>query len=184
MVVDRRGEAGIYFARGKANRHGVDVDFGRFGRIRADFEGHRLDREPLFPGCQGRRPIEARGRLEGSFRFRGEGGYVTVSTNRAKASYEHHFKEVCWFGTDSPDKELLDVLEATGRAEAHKISFSATYLASLDVAVISASTMERHGRVIAVKLTTTADQGDFLEFSPSEGRPQAVTVRPTGPLSR
>lgn len=184
MVVDRRGESAFYFARGKANRHGVDVDFGRFGHVHADFEGHRPKSEPIFPGCHGRRPIEVRGRLEGDFRLRGEDGYVTVSAERAKASYERTFRWVCQFGAEpADDREQVDVLEATGRAGGREIRFGATYLTSIGVPVISASTSERIGRVIAAKLTSTFSENSSLEFSPPKSsRPTTATVKPSLPF--
>lgn len=124
LAVHRRGQLAIYMAKGRVNRHGIDVDFGRFGRVRADFTGRQMKSEPLFPGCDGRPAIKARGRLEGSFRFRGEGGFVNVSTMRAKASYERSFRLVCYFGPESArDREMVDVLEATGKAAGRRVYF-------------------------------------------------------------
>ena len=184
IVVYRRGENSYYLAKGRANRHGIDVDLGRFGEIHARFTGRRLKSEPAFPGCQGRRPIKARGRLEGSLRFRGEGDYVTVASKRVRASYVHSFREVCDVGVDPPRKaKIVDVLSARGKSEGRTIRFDATYLESIGVPVISASTVERVGRVTVWKLSTSIDEKSRLEFSPPTGRPQTVTVKPTFPFS-
>jgi hypothetical protein len=95
IVLYRRDELAIYLAKGKVNRDRIDADFGSFGRVHLHFSGHPLEGEPLFPGCRGQRPIEARGRLDGEIRFRGEDNFATVSRDRAKASYERGFREVC-----------------------------------------------------------------------------------------
>jgi hypothetical protein len=184
VEVSRRGEESHYLAKGTANRHGIDVDLGRFGSVHARFIGHSVKREPPQAPCRARRPIELRGRLEGSIRFRGEGGYVTVASKRVKASYEHSFREVCDVGVVPPRKpSIFDVLSARGKSEGRMIRFSAFYLESIGVPVISASTVERVGRVTVWKLSISENEKSRLEFSPPTGRPQTVTVKPTFPFS-
>lgn len=180
----RGGETAHYYARGKANRRGVDVSFGRFGSVHARFTGRSVKREPPQAPCHARRPIELRGRLEGSIRFRGEDGYATVASKRVKASYEHGFREVCDVGVVPPRKpSIFDVLSARGKSEGRTIRFNAFYLESIGVPVISASTVERVGRVTAWKLSISENEKSRLEFSPPTGRPQTVTVKPTFPFS-
>lgn len=183
VVVSRRDENSYYLAKGRANRHGIDVDLGRFGEIHARFTGHPVKKAENF-SCRGRRPIEMRGMLEGNLRFRGEDGYVEVSSKRVKASYVHNFREVCDVGVDPPRKaKVADVLSARGKSEGRTIRFSAFYLESIGVPVISASTVERVGRVTVWKLSTSVNEKSRLEFSPPTGRPQTVTVKPTFPFS-
>ena len=185
VALERRGEIALYFAKGKANRHGIDVSLGRFGRIHASFTGHRIKSEPPFPGCRGRRPIESDGVLEGSFRFRGEGGYAVVSTDRVRASYRRSFKEVCFTGRGGgsrPDRSV-EILEAKGRkADGRLIWFSAVRISDLDVPFISASTRERIGRILIFKVTSASEDGSSLEFDPPNGDPETVTVTPGSPF--
>lgn len=184
VALSRRGEVAHYYARGKANRHGVDVSFGRFGSVHARFTGHSVKREPPQAPCRARRPIELRGRLEGSIRFRGEGGNVAVASQRVRASYEHRFREVCDVGVHPPRKaKIVDVLSARGKSVGRTIRFSAFYLETIGVPVVSASTVERVGRVNVWKLSISENEKSRLEFSPPTGRPQTVTVKPTFPFS-
>lgn len=184
IIFDRHGETALYFVKGRANRHGIDADFGRFGSVHARFTEHRQEREPLFPGCRGRRRIEVQGHLEGTLRFRGEGGFATVSSNRMRASYERGFKETCHSGPESKeDDQLIDVLEATGKTAAGtEVDLRATRLDSIDMPLVSASIFERIGRVLVLKRTLSTEQDSILEFSPAIHRPKTVTLGPTSPF--
>jgi hypothetical protein len=182
VVVSRRGEESHYLAKGTANRHGIDVDLGRFGEVHARFTGHPVKNARNF-SCRGRRPIEMQGRLEGNLRFRGEDGYVDVASKRVKASYVHRFREVCDVGVDPSRKaKIVDVLSARGKSEGRTIKFTAFYLETIGVPVFSASTVERVGRTTVWKLSTSDNEKSHLEFSPPTGRPQTVTVKPSLPF--
>ena len=185
LIFDRNGETAAYVVNGRVNSRGVDADFGRFGALHARFTGVRREREPLFPGCQGQRRIEVHGRLAGSLRFRAERGFVTVSSNRVKASYEQGFRETCHFGPESEhDNQMIEVLEATGKTPTEaEVSLKASYLDSIGSPLINASIIERLGRVTALKRTTTIDEDSELEFSPALGRPSAAAIKPTLPFT-
>lgn len=184
MILDRHGETALYSVKGRADRHGIDADFGRFGHVHARFTGHRRDREPRFPGCHGRRRIEVHGRLDGSFHFRGEGGFATVSGSRVKASYERGFKETCHFGPESKDDiQLIDVLEATGKTAAGtEVDMRATYLDPIGAPLVHASIFERIGGVIVLRSTTSTEEDSVLELSPAMGRPRTVTLNSAAPF--
>jgi hypothetical protein len=184
VALERRGEIALYFARGRANRHGIDVDLGRFGRVHASFRGHRTKSEPPFPGCHARPPIAFDGLLEGTFRFRGEGGFAVVSTDRVRASYQRRFKEVCYFGqANGGPSGSIEILEAKGKtADGRLIWFSAARLDEIDVPFISASTQKRVGRVSTVKFTLASENGSHLQFNPPNGDPQTVSVSPGSPF--
>jgi hypothetical protein len=184
ITLSRGDVAGIYYVKGRANRHGIDADFGRFGHIHARFVGHRTRRQDLFPGCRGRRPIEVHGRLKGIFRFRGEGNYVEVSAARAKASYVRGFKETCYFGPDSsPSNHTADILEVSGEtAPRQRVGLSSAEIDGIDATFAFASIYERIGRITAIKSTLTADESSRLEFDPSRGQPKTVEFSPAFPF--
>jgi len=184
VAVERRGELALYFARGRANRHGIDVDLGRFGRVHASFRGHRTKTRSDFPFCHGRHPIEFEGLLEGTFWFRGEGGFVVVSADRVRASYQRSFREACSFGQpDGGPNESIEILEAKGRtADGRLIRFSAARLNDLESPFISAATQERVGRVSTLKVTSTFESGSHLQFDPPNGDPETVNVSPHSPF--
>lgn len=184
VALERRGEYALYFARGRANRHGIDVDLGRFGRVHADFRGHPTKSEPPFPGCHSQPPIEFDGSLEGTFRFRGEGGYADVSTDRVRASYQRTFREVCYSGpVHGGPKGSIEILEAKGRAaDGRVVWFTAARLDDLDTPFVSASTQKRVGRVRTFKITSTFENESHLQFDPPNGDPHTVSVSPDSPF--
>jgi hypothetical protein len=192
VALERRGEIALYFARGRANRHGIDVDLGRFGRVHASFRGHRAKSEFPFSGCHARPSIGFDGHLEGTFRFRGEGGFADVKADRVRASYQRSFKETCYSGPveGGPDGSI-EILEARGRmADGELIWFSAARLddpnVSLvdepDVPFINASTRGRVGRVSTLKITSTFENRSHLQFNPPNGDPETVSVSPGSPF--
>jgi hypothetical protein len=77
-----------YLARGVATPGRLQATFGRFGRISMRFRESR--HRPWFGKrrrCRGAgRFVVRRGVFVGSFRFRGEGGYLGVRAHRAKGS--------------------------------------------------------------------------------------------------
>lgn len=185
MAFYRREQLAVYLAKGKVTRNEIDVDFGRFGQVHLHFTSHRVKAERLFPGCKGRRPIKARGRVEGQIQFRGEKNFATVSSGRTQASYEQGFKEVCYIGpeNDNGRKELIDALEVIGQtADDQPVVLRAINWDAVGHPVITATTWDRIGKVIAFKLTSPFEEGSLLEFSPPTNQPSAVTVRPASPF--
>jgi hypothetical protein len=185
------GEAALYFARGKANRHGVDVNLGRFGSVHARFTGHRVEGGSLFPGCRARPEIKERGRLKGSIRFRGEGDYAEVAVERVRAEYAHTFREVCNHdfaregrrGRAPADRsEPIEVLEVEKKEKGQVVWLNVNESLTFDALSVSAGLQERFGRVIAVKLANATDGGGSFEVSPSRGQPQTVSLEPTRPF--
>jgi len=184
------GEAALYLARGRANRHGIDVDLGRFGSVHARFTGHRLKVDPLFPGCHARPAINERGRLEGSIRFRGEGGYAEVTTRRARAEYVHSFREVCNFArgarpAPADRSELFEVLEVEKKEEGRTVRLNVLNMTDPDTLAplsIWAGLQEWIGRVLAIKIASATGEGGSFEVSPPRGQPQTVSLDPTPPF--
>lgn len=186
VALERRGEIALYVARGRANRHGIDVDLGRLGRVHASFSGHRIESKPPYPGCHARRPIEFDGRLEGTFRFQGEGGFATVSTDRVRASYTRTFREVCYTGQSGGGggpKPLFEILEAQGRtADGQPIWFTAARIGDWGASIVTATTQNRIGRVHALKLTSASEKDSHLQFDPPSGEPETVGISPGSPF--
>lgn len=107
VLVKKKGKGrdfaeSAYLARGVATPNRLQATFGRFGRVSMRFrpatgheDGHGL-------ACRdGVRLRRQKGVFAGSFRFRGEGGYVSVRAHRAKGStarvigtcFHHHAHE-------------------------------------------------------------------------------------------
>lgn len=81
----RHGEAlSSYTVHGTVARERLRARFGNFGSVSMRFRTTRVTRPR---GCRGRHRFRVRhGEFVGSFRFRGEGGYVSVSARRAKGT--------------------------------------------------------------------------------------------------
>lgn len=193
LILFRPGETAYYLTKGRANRRGIVADFGRFGHLRAAFTGHRVKTEGLFPGCQGHKPIKARGSLEGTIRFRGEKGFITVAVRKVKATWEQNFREVCEnsnrrgaenprLGAFSDEDRVADLLEVSGRDEGRRIYLYAIRLDWLDETILSASSIERIGKVTALKLASSDPTASDVSFSPPEVRPRTVTVASSSPF--
>jgi hypothetical protein len=79
--------ASAYVVRGTATRNRLQASFGSFGRVSMRFQPLAASGADPRRFCRGHRPfLVRRGTYVGEFRFRGEGGYVTVDTHRAKGS--------------------------------------------------------------------------------------------------
>lgn len=187
VALERRGEFALYFARGRANRHGIDVDLGRLGRVHASFKGHRMKIKPPYPGCHARRPIEFDGRLEGTFRFHGEGGFATVSADRVRASYRRTFREVCYTGRSGNhrrgSKPLFEILEAQGRTpNGRPIWLTAARIGDFDASIVTAATQDRIGQVDTLKAASASEKGSRLQFDPPNGEPETVGIDPGSPF--
>lgn len=181
----RREQLAIYLAKGKVTRNEITADFGRFGRIHVHFTDRLKERERLSPGCKGRQPIKARGRLEGEMNFHGERNFATISSERTQTSYQESFKEVCYYGPDRKNghDDLIEALEATGRTTGNQwVVLRAVNWEGIGRPAITASTWERDGKVIAFKMSSSLEESSLLEFGPPEGRPQTVLVSPTAPF--
>jgi hypothetical protein len=191
LIVNRPGETAFYLTKGRADRNGIEADFGRFGRLRANFTGHQVETEGVFPGCHGQKPIKFRGRLEGNIRFRGEKGFVTIAIERVRASWEQSFREVCENsnrrGTVDPrlaafGNEVDDHLEVSGRDEGCRINLYVTRQHVFPETFVSASSIERIGKVTALKLASSDPTAGGVSFSPPKVRPLTVTVTPSPPF--
>ena len=193
IILNRTGETAYYLTKGRVDRKGIEVDFGRFGRLRADFTGHEVETEGVFPSCHGRKPIKFSGRLEGTIRFRGEKGFVTIAVEKVKASWEQTFREVCEssnrtrtggprLGAFDDEDEVADLLEVSGRDEGRRINLFAIRQHLFPATIVSASAIERTGKVTALKLASSDPTEAGLSFSPPEVRPRAATLTPSSPF--
>ena len=97
VTAEQRGTTATYSARGFANRHRLQVDLGRFGRIAVRLKrSRRLTHQQLwFEGCHGRPPWQLHGVVSGRIRFRGLGAFVSIDKRRAKAEVVRTFDAVC-----------------------------------------------------------------------------------------
>jgi hypothetical protein len=88
IVGRRKGTVTAYLARGVATSRRLEADLGRFGKLDMRFRpSPHLAPLPSHPHCHGSvRYPKRRGVWVGSFRFSGEGDYVSVRVHRARGS--------------------------------------------------------------------------------------------------
>jgi hypothetical protein len=72
-----------YTTEGKVNRHGIDADFGRFGRIELNFAGSPRRSVSHSPNCWPHGPdVSEYGRMTGSAEFETLGGVVKLDSHQ------------------------------------------------------------------------------------------------------
>jgi hypothetical protein len=85
----------IYSVRGQVSPRGLRADLGPFGRVDVRFDvSSRSGGEPEGSGaCHYRTELVSKGRLRGSIRLRGEGGFVRFGSNSIPARFDRIFPE-------------------------------------------------------------------------------------------
>jgi hypothetical protein len=96
LVVSKKGQQAVYFAKGEVSAEGILVKFGPFGEFDVDYEPFRtLDTREPNRHCEGEPWTTTEGFFRGTLRFRGEGGYVRVEAARVKGTLELHPEWSC-----------------------------------------------------------------------------------------
>ena len=84
VSVSRGGATTDYRVAGRATDAGISAAFGHLGRISVAFKpSGRVTRTQPLPGCTGAPLLSRKGRFVGTIRFRGEGGYTSVTASAA-----------------------------------------------------------------------------------------------------
>ncbi|HEX4752279.1 MAG TPA: hypothetical protein VH268_05235 [Solirubrobacterales bacterium] len=86
-----------YSTTGRVRRHGIDVDFGRFGHIDLHFVGKPKRYRYPFPNCKGKKAdVQEYGAMEGTIEFQALGGIVKLDDRRvAEAHTSQAPKRTC-----------------------------------------------------------------------------------------
>jgi hypothetical protein len=168
----------------------IKAGFPGVGRISAQFnpKGPPQREPPFFPGCHGGETIKQRGHFIGTIRFRGERGYTSVKTTRARGEITTTTKEVCkrsMFG-ESPDPvEDRTELFAYSRSKGRAIGFTAstTALGSItSFTAFGASTVERRrGMTISRHVLAPGDESQLVAGD-TRPYPLSATVTPPAPF--
>lgn len=191
VVAQRFGASASYSARGRVNGQRLNANFGKFGALHGRFHGTTRE-EPFFlPGCHGPMTIVGRGTLNGSFRFRGEGGYVQVATHRVRVHFERFFRQVCPNGGSSGEEDRAlehnedlgaNALEATAHGRGRSLSLRGIEL-EWGVALLTVATArERVGPVTIERTAESRGKDDSLAFAPWDSYPRAVSISPSAPF--
>lgn len=185
VLVSKRGTFIEYDSSATVKGDLVEATIGQLGEIKMKFVPSGLPTRSGEPnGCRGPRPTVQKGHVIGTFQFRGERGYTSASTNRARAFSERGFTGICQ-GGGHPEVPNL-VARSTSRTRSTSI---AEYFREYEVAT-HAEIAERVGSLkifrtigFAAPLSAASIEPDgSIKFSPPAPFAGSVlyTARPSG----
>jgi hypothetical protein len=159
---------------------GIHAAFGALGRLDVSFKRQKKIVEQVEPGCTW---IFEQGLFRGSFRFVGEGGYVSAEATDPAGMMVRLPNGFCGFGDDRRARPLLGLtartLEAKASAGSRVVSFQASQEKFVRKISFSASL---HERVEAMNIRRSAAAvgaaGSFTSTGSTRG-----SVHPPAPFS-
>ncbi|HEX4305503.1 MAG TPA: hypothetical protein VHZ54_05675 [Solirubrobacterales bacterium] len=105
-----------YSTVGQVRRHGIDVDFGRFGRIDLHFAGKPKRERFPYPNCKGKKAeVEESGDMEGAIEFEALGGIAKLHADQV--SYAHTWQSPSRDCTPKPSRIIIGGPQAPPVAE-------------------------------------------------------------------
>jgi hypothetical protein len=184
-----------YRTIGRVDRHGIEADFGPFGRVDMRFSG-APEREVFpFPNCKGAKPaVNQYGVLRGKVEFESLGGVVKLAAGRAEGETQHAPKRTCTpkpshvtsGGPEIPDirrprpaqpEAFVHTFLARGHTLGRTIDLYAVRLDDLVVDVAATST-RRFGRVLVSTSVHAPEEGA------GPGKPVELSIAGSGPRPR
>jgi hypothetical protein len=195
-----------YRTTGRVDRHGIEADFGLFGRVEMRFSGSPPREVFPYPNCKGAKPaVNQHGVLRGTVEFESLGGVVELASGRIEGETRHAPKRTCTpkpsnvtpGGPDIPDiprpwaadsGPFLHTFLARGHTLGRTIDLYAVRLDDLVVDVAATST-RRFGRVLVSTSVHAPEEGagpgKAVEFSIGGGapRPRGAKLSAPAPFS-
>jgi hypothetical protein len=195
-----------YRTTGRVDRHGIEADFGPFGRVEMRFSGSPQREVFPFPNCKGAKPaVNQRGVLRGKVEFESLGGVVKLATGRVEGETQHAPKRTCTpkpsqatsGSPDIPERRrpraaepelFLHTFLARGHTMGRTIDLYAVRLGDLVVDVAATST-RRFGPVLVSTSVHAPEEGagpgKAVEFSTigSGPRPRGARLSAPAPFS-
>ena len=155
-----------YTTTGRVDRHGIEADFGEFGRVDLRFSGSLRRSIFPFPNCKAGKPeVNQSGALRGEVEFESLGGVVQLEASRIEEGQTWHApKRTC---TPKPSHVTYggpEMDRRVGQREADSESFVKTFMARahLMARTIDLYAVRIEGRVIDMAATSTRRFGPVL----------------------
>jgi len=168
----------------------IEARFPGLGRVSVRFRPQGSpdkSKPPLFPGCKGGERVEQRGYFVGTIRFRGERGYTSVQTTRARGGTTTTSKEVCKRSIfdDGPDSaEDRTELLAYSRSNGRVVAFSGSAIANVSASTtFTAAVSERRRGMTTSRFTFVDGEESDLAIGDTRPFPLSATVTPPPPFS-
>jgi hypothetical protein len=191
-----------YRTTGRVNRHGIEADFGEFGRVEMRFSGSPQKSAVRFPNCKAaKRGVNQFGVLRGSFEFKSLGGVVELAADRVEGETQHRPKRTCTpkpsrVRSGRPDfserrrprkaepESALLTFAARGHMAGRTIDLYLNRFGGLIVDMAAKST-RRFGSVLVSTSVHAPFEGETVEFSVtgSSPRPRSAELSAPAPFS-
>jgi hypothetical protein len=153
-----------YRTTGRVDRHGIEADFGEFGRVEMRFSGAPKRSAVRFPNCRAaKQGVNQSGVLRGSFEFKSLGEVVELTADRVEAETQHLPKRTC---TPKPSKVRSGGPDFSGmrRPRQAELGSLRTFLARGHMAgrTIDLYAVRLDGLVVDMAATSTRRFGSVL----------------------
>jgi hypothetical protein len=196
LVVKSPSSMTEYSTKGHVSEHGIQADFGAFGRINVRLHLVQHPGEPRHKGrCKGRAPLYQDGTYQGSIEFSQEGGVPEVSVERGHVYFERRFRQLCKrpqpsIGGDKGSTHTVEVgiLTLAGRTQGRTIFLQAVSIALTRNPRYSTGNLEvaaherREGVRVTQRISVSVDH-ESLAMSPRGKTSETVEVAPPGPFA-
>jgi hypothetical protein len=157
-----------YTTTGRVDRHGIEADFGQFGRVDLRFSGTPKRSVFPLPNCgAGKHEVTQSDALRGEVEFESLGGVVQLEASRIREGQTWHTpKRIC---TPKPRPSYVssggpDIFNRFGQREADSESIVKTFVARahLMARIIDLYAVRIEGEVIDLAATSTQRFGPVL----------------------
>jgi hypothetical protein len=211
MFVQKGNQFAAYTVAGKVNRHAVEADFGRFGRVTLRFHGRPRRFESAVKAraaapsrrCRGRRPEREVGHFRGAIEFKGQREFTKLAVGKTPGEVRRSYRQVCRLLRRRPQAAIsssasadpfgftLSVLTAHSRVGGSSLRFEAVSLESPlgihlpgeeAISIVSASLRQRVGRIRVVRSTTQSADPGSIRTSRAGHRPATARVALDSPF--
>jgi hypothetical protein len=195
LTASKQSVAASYSVHGRISLRRIEANFGKLGKISVSFHssGAKRKGESFLPPrlCSGRPGITEFGTFRGIVKFRGERGYTTVRTTRAKGKIVKSPRQVCRYGGGNLNSHLLrrakapDAagLSAVARSKKRIVFFHAFKEEPSPKPLFIAITKEKRGRIEIARLALVGGSARTFVTSEDTDDPMAfATVTPASPF--
>lgn len=190
LTVGRGFASATYATRGRASRGAIRARFGHLGLVSVRFKPRGRSYRTGPPGnCKGSPSIGRDGVFVGAIRFRGEDGYVTVASHRARGSSASRPRWRCarrgaGRASASRGRPRLEAIQLLASTPGKQVFFAAVGLRerwgkTIPFALLAA-TRERRGSVRVSRVVLEFPEKDRAFAVAADGK--TATLRPSRPF--